>query len=147
VLTGERLFDAKNEARTMARLLSQSVRPPSELVPELSPLLDAVVLRGLARDPAHRFATAKEMALHLEQCGIVPAPAWKVGEWVSSVARTALAEKAERVAALERFTSATNIRVSRPALRTAPEQGSLRPVASDPTDVQTITSKIDMVVP
>jgi beta-N-acetylhexosaminidase len=41
--------------------------PPSELVPGLSPALEAVILKALARQPDERYATAQEMAQALGQ--------------------------------------------------------------------------------
>jgi beta-N-acetylhexosaminidase len=43
--------------------------PPSELVPSVSPALEAIILRALARRPDERYATAQEMAQALGQVG------------------------------------------------------------------------------
>jgi serine/threonine-protein kinase len=62
--------------------------------------LEAVVMRGLERDPSKRFATAREMAIALESQSALATPI-EVGAWVERVAGVTLAQRAERVAAIE----------------------------------------------
>jgi serine/threonine protein kinase len=54
--------------------LSVPPTPLREHIPELSPLVEQVVLKALEKDPARRFASVKEFALALEQAnqGEVP---------------------------------------------------------------------------
>jgi serine/threonine-protein kinase len=101
-LTGERLFLSDSEAATIARVLTGEVAPPSSLVPDISPELDAVVMRGLARDPAARYDTAREMARALEAC-TAPTTATRIGEWVETTAGTALAVRARIVSEIEQI--------------------------------------------
>ena len=62
VLTGRRLFKGTNDVLTIERVRRCEVPPPSAQNPMVSPQLDAVVLRALAKDPNRRFATAADMA-------------------------------------------------------------------------------------
>ncbi len=100
-LTGERLFAGENEGHVMSKVLEAEIAAPSTRRPEVSPELDAITLRALARAADERFATARELALAVEACGPV-APASAVGRWVQEAARASLAERAARVAAIER---------------------------------------------
>src|SRR5262249_43821434 len=61
---------------------------------------DAVVLRGLCRNPGARYATALEMAVALE-AALPPAPAREVGAWLQRIAGPVLADRAERVREIE----------------------------------------------
>jgi len=99
-LTGERLFYDEDVGSMMARVLHGNIPRPSEKVPGLPAALDAIVMRGLSRDPEARFPTAKDMASALEELG--PARALQVGAWVESLAGPALSKRAERLAAIER---------------------------------------------
>ncbi len=99
ILTGERLFRGDDAGAIVMRVLGDSIRPPSERFSEISPQLDAIVLRGLARDPARRFATAHAMATELEAQG--PARPAQVAEWVEGIAKDVLAERSLRVAEIE----------------------------------------------
>ncbi len=101
-LTGERLFLSDSEAATIARVLTGDVALPSSLAPDISPELDAVVMRGLARDPATRYETARDMARALEACS-APTTATRIGEWVEMTAGTALAVRARIVSEVEQI--------------------------------------------
>ncbi|HEY8073697.1 MAG TPA: protein kinase [Labilithrix sp.] len=101
-ICGERLFDGESEARTVLKVLEQEVPKPSSKVSGLPTALDALVLKGLAREPEQRFATAREMAVALERCGIAAAPASSIGEWVESLANESLEKKASRIHDIER---------------------------------------------
>ncbi len=98
-LTGNRLFDGETDAAIYGRILEGVVRPPGALV-AVPPALDAVVLRGLARDPEARWATALEMATALD-AAITPAPPAEVAGWLQRTAGPILAERARRVQAIE----------------------------------------------
>jgi serine/threonine-protein kinase len=99
-LTGARLFRGENEGHTVERVLFGTTPPPSALRSELSDALDAVVLRGLSRERADRFGTAKEMALALSAAS-PPASAPEVGEWVEARAIDALEHRAKLVEEVE----------------------------------------------
>ena len=99
-LVGERLFAGDNPVNTLNNVLTAVIDPPSTRVPSLPKSLDAVAMKGLARDPRERFATAKEMARALEQCAR-GASTSDLGEWVQSMARDTLSQRAVAVAEIE----------------------------------------------
>jgi serine/threonine-protein kinase len=101
LLTGARLFYAKSEAAVLSRVLTAEVSSPSAVLPGLPPAFDRVVMRGLERDPARRYTSAREMATELAACIGVPSPT-EVGDWVELVAGDDLRERAARVATIER---------------------------------------------
>jgi ABC-type branched-subunit amino acid transport system ATPase component len=104
LLAGERLFDGESEGLVLGRVLDDRVPTPSSLRPELPRALDAIALRGLDRTRARRFASAAEMAAALE-AAVRPSGVDEVGAWVRTIAAPALAERAERLARLERAVS------------------------------------------
>lgn len=99
-LTGRRLFDGETEAIVLARAIEGCIDPPSSHNAFLEPAIDAVVLRGLARDPEMRFSTAREMALALEQTIGLASPS-EVGEWVEMIAGEELRRRAQTIAEIE----------------------------------------------
>ncbi|MGK4003973.1 serine/threonine-protein kinase [Sorangium sp. So ce1036] len=105
MLTGKRLFDGDSEGHIYSRILHERAPPPSTAAPSIPPELDAIVGRGLQRAPERRFATARDMALALEQC-VAPSTAAQVGAWVESLASGALAERAARLLDVERRAAA-----------------------------------------
>ena len=61
VSTGHRLFKRESATMTLRAVSRGHVPPPSSLVPDYPPHLEAVCLRALARHPDDRYATAAEM--------------------------------------------------------------------------------------
>ena len=92
LLTGERLFAGKTEAKTVHTLLVARFRRPSALAPDLDPRLDAILERGLSRSPPRRYPTARDMALALEACVPAVRPS-EIGAWVRRLAGEALAKR------------------------------------------------------
>ena len=90
-LTGQRLFQRDGHAEIIASVLTGSIPAPSSVNPSVSPELDAIVLKGLARNPADRFDTALDMAEALEHLG-GHATQREVSKFVEREARDHLAE-------------------------------------------------------
>jgi serine/threonine-protein kinase len=101
MLTGKRLFYASNEASVLARVLNTEIVPPSSVAHDLPKAFDRVVMRGLERDPAKRYATALEMAYELSSV-IGVASATEIGEWVTRNAAEELRQRAATIAEIER---------------------------------------------
>lgn len=68
LLTGELPFRGPT-AVVLTRQLHDTVQPPSERAPtrDITPEIDAVVLRALSRDPGARYASITELATALDQ--------------------------------------------------------------------------------
>ena len=109
-LTGRRLFTGDSGPAVLARVLSAPIVPPSKVVPDLARELDAIVLRGLARDLTARYATGRDMARDLEAHTSLGA-ASQVGEWVERLAGDELAQRAARVAEIENASRADRVSV------------------------------------
>jgi serine/threonine-protein kinase len=99
-LVARRLFDEEDEPQILAAVLDGKVTPPSAIEPTVPKSLDAIVLRGLARDPSARFETALEMAQAIESAVHV-ATTSEIGTWVGSLAHEALSERAMWVVHVE----------------------------------------------
>jgi serine/threonine protein kinase len=107
LLTGRRLVDGENDAQRAAKILgsvnAQVFEPPSRYNPNVTPALDDIVLHGLSWPPPSRFATAREMAGHLERNGGLLAST-DIGDWVTKHAGPALEQRAERLHVIESST-------------------------------------------
>jgi serine/threonine-protein kinase len=66
LLTLEHLFEADHTAITHHRILRMPVPRPSRARPDVSPALDAIVMKALERDPVNRYQTAGAMAVDLD---------------------------------------------------------------------------------
>ena len=99
-LTGRHLFSADDPARVISKLLEMPIALPSEVVSDIPPGVDAIVMRALERDPDKRFQTAREMAIAFEDA-IDPIRARKVGEWVESHVGGLLKQRHQRLAEMQ----------------------------------------------
>jgi serine/threonine protein kinase len=100
LLAGRRLFSAENQAALLERVMHETVKAPGEVARDVPPALDAIVMRGLARERTARFETAREMALAIEEA-VAPATAAQVGLWVEHSAGEMLAARAAMVDELD----------------------------------------------
>ncbi len=76
--TGHRPFTGSGAMLTDA-ILHQPPKPPSALNPKVSPGLEAIILKCLEKDPALRYATARDIAVDLHRLvasssGFLPPP-------------------------------------------------------------------------
>jgi serine/threonine-protein kinase len=136
-LTTQRLFEADSEGELMNKVLAGKVSPPSSLVPGVPSALDAIVLRAIDQEPAHRFQNAREMALALERAGSIAMPS-EVGEWVASAAKDGLAYRAQRIAEVE---SGTHARVG-PAPGAPPTGSSPRLAESEAATITAVGGEL-----
>jgi serine/threonine-protein kinase len=84
LLTGEHPFTGEGAWTVAKKIVEEDPPPPSRVVASVSPAFDAVVKKALAKEPAQRFATAREFAAALGSAlagkapvGPVPAPQGK----------------------------------------------------------------------
>jgi serine/threonine-protein kinase len=74
-LTGKLPFDGDTPVKIALKQISEQAQPPSRANPQVTPALDAVVLRALAKDPANRFASAEEFLQALDAAEADPSGA------------------------------------------------------------------------
>jgi len=67
ILCGRRPFDADNPVAVLRAHIELPPPPPRDLNPALLPSMAAFLLRALAKDPALRFASARDMAEGLDR--------------------------------------------------------------------------------
>ena len=72
MLCGRVPFDGDNAVAIAMKQVGEEPPVPSSINPKVSPALDAIVLRALAKDPARRFASAAEMAAALDEAEARP---------------------------------------------------------------------------
>ncbi|HEX7663741.1 MAG TPA: serine/threonine-protein kinase [Polyangiaceae bacterium] len=66
-LIGDRLFQADSQLEILKNITEAPIPPPSSRAPDVSPALDAVVLKALERDIDKRYATAADFLEALER--------------------------------------------------------------------------------
>jgi serine/threonine-protein kinase len=84
----------------MNQILEAHPELPSRSARGIPQAVDSIVMRGLAREPRYRFATAREMAMAIESV-LAPATTREVGDWVVQIAGETLDRRAEKLAEIE----------------------------------------------
>ncbi|MGE5325622.1 MAG: protein kinase domain-containing protein [Deltaproteobacteria bacterium] len=92
--TGRRPFPEKQSSHLIAAILTQTPQPPRQLNGEVSPGLEAIILKALQKNPEERYQSAKEV---LEDFGRLSIPGSAVGlprqaggrRWMPSAAAVA----------------------------------------------------------
>jgi serine/threonine protein kinase len=100
-LTGRTLFVSEDLLRTITSVLSDPIDPPSAHRPEIARALDDVCMRALARDPDHRFETARAFADALANA-VSLASQDEVGALVSTIAKSELDRQKKARAPMEK---------------------------------------------
>jgi serine/threonine protein kinase len=93
MLAGRRIFGSDPAADAVLRQMKEPFAPPSSVSPSAPAALDAVVLRGLAREPQERFGSAEEMADAIEGAERCAAAA-TITAWLRSIAGPSLQTQA-----------------------------------------------------
>lgn len=100
MFTGQRLFKRSKDNETIEALLVKPIPHVRERVPQIPEELDAVVAQALMRDPQHRFASARAMAVALESAarahGLL-ADSHDVGNWVRGTFARALETRRQAI--------------------------------------------------
>jgi len=66
-LTGRPVFEGTDGLSLVRRVREETPPAPRKLVPEIPRDLETIVLKAIARDPAHRYATAGDLAEDLQR--------------------------------------------------------------------------------
>jgi len=111
LLCMRRLFPADQPEERMESILRGDYPRPSSFRNDISPELDAVVMKALERSPDARFATIREFSQAVEPTAR-PATRREIGDWVTGLASSALAERTRMVARLENWAEGPQIPLS-----------------------------------
>jgi serine/threonine-protein kinase len=132
-VVGRKLL-ARGDA-TITRVMSWQGIPAEDLA--LVPaFLQPVVKRALARNPAERFATAREMAMALAEA-VPPASSMEVGDWVEQRAHQILADRARALSDVERQTMTSDVRAAFASSSPPSSEGTRTALSS--ADLQALT--------
>ncbi|MEI9939323.1 MAG: serine/threonine-protein kinase [Pseudomonadota bacterium] len=91
MLTGVTPFDSpdRNELMVRAAQIEQTPAPLSSILKQAPPILDMLMARALAKDPAHRFGSAVELGETFRTAlGLPETPGWSLQQELADVAKT-----------------------------------------------------------
>ncbi len=72
LLTGERAFQGENDFSVLERVRNVDLLPPSTFNRKIHEVLEQIVMKALAKDPANRFNSAGELADELQRFVVTP---------------------------------------------------------------------------
>jgi len=105
-----RLFPADKPEERIESILRGEYPRPRSLREDLPQEIDDAVMKALERSPDARFATIREFAEALESAPT--ASRREIGEWVTGLAQSALAERTRMVAVCENWSEGPQIPLS-----------------------------------
>ncbi|MGK3994560.1 protein kinase domain-containing protein [Sorangium sp. So ce1024] len=70
LVTGHPPFRGKGPLEAMQQIANRNPQPPREIMPEVHPELDRIIMRALAKNPNERYQTAAELRRDLEQVSL-----------------------------------------------------------------------------
>ena len=98
-----RLFPADQEKEPGEAVLRGDYPHLTQYRPELTPELDRIVMKAIAREPGERYATIHELLDAFEAAAPSRASTRRISEWVNDLAKDALAERMRMVARAENW--------------------------------------------
>jgi serine/threonine-protein kinase len=99
LLCGQRIHQGCRDVDIVTRVVRGTLPRPSEVRPEVTTELDAVIMRGLEPNPAGRYATALAMAEDVART-TARAPPSAVAAWVWRYAAGSLNDRAQKIHAM-----------------------------------------------
>jgi serine/threonine-protein kinase len=120
MVAGRQAFDAADPVTLLSRIENDVPATPVSLNPKINPAVSALVMKALAKDPAERYQSARELLDDLEQCKETKKAATETRK--SGPAPTVAVNAAARAAAASKFVSsgAAPAKAAAPALPVAP---------------------------
>jgi serine/threonine protein kinase len=74
LLTGRAPFEGQSAMQVLSQVTQRPPLPPSKHVPSVPAALEAICLKCLEKEPANRYASAKELAAALRASGVASLP-------------------------------------------------------------------------
>jgi serine/threonine-protein kinase len=139
MVVGRKAFDAADPVALVSQIENETPASPSSVNSRIQPAVSALIMKALAKDPAERYQSARELVDDLEKCkesGKKAAPDTKKTTPAPKVA----VDSAARAAAASKFVSAASS-AARPEPSRPP---SAQPVSSKP--VAPVSPRIDASV-
>jgi serine/threonine protein kinase len=91
MLAGRSPFDTpeRNELAIRTAQIDEAPPPITSLVPSAPPVLDLLMARALAKEPAHRYGSAIELGEAFQQAlGLPPSSGWDAQKELARLAKT-----------------------------------------------------------
>jgi serine/threonine-protein kinase len=137
MVTNQKPFDAEDAASLRQNILESTPVPPVQLNPKLHPVLSDLIMKTLAKDPAERYQSGRELLDVLEKCKETKPQAAKPA---AAPAKSAAVPDAIKAATQAKFVAsaapaAAHPAVSSRAAQSQPAEKKTAPPSSTPARV------------
>ncbi len=139
MVVGRQAFDAADPVTLVERIQNEMPASPSAVNPKIQPAVSALIMKALAKDPAERYQSARELLEDLEKCK-------ENGKKGATDTRKATAapkvpvSSADRAAAASKFVSSGSS-VAKPEPPAAPVPRAVAPKPVSP--ISPVSPKLD----
>jgi serine/threonine protein kinase len=124
MVVGRKAFDAADPVTLLSRIESEMPPSPSSVNSKIQPAVSALIMKALAKDPAERYQSARELLHDLEKCKENSKKAPTDSKKTTQAPNVAV-NSAARAAAASKFVSAA----SSAATPVSPKSASASPVS------------------
>jgi len=101
--TGERLFTGESDFSTLEKVRNAIVPPPSRVNPQITPELEAIILRALKKDPDERYSWATELQEELTAYLMLQSPIFTTKNLCATVSELFSTERVREQSAMEKY--------------------------------------------
>ena len=130
MVTDRKAFDGADADEVRRKILEEMPPPPVEVNPKISATASDVIMKALAKDPAQRYQTGREMANDLEKCRENTGKSAKKADPPKAVV---VPDKAKAAAAAAKFaTSPADAKPAAPKAPATPPAARFEPRAPEP---------------
>jgi serine/threonine-protein kinase len=138
MVTDRKAFDRKDAESLRQSILESTPEPPLQLVPNLQPGLNDLIMKALAKDPGERYQNGRELLDDLEKCKESKPQAAKQAAPVKSPAISEAVKAANQAKFAGAFAptaaAMTTPAASVPSLAAEPKPRAAQPVPSQPVE-------------
>jgi hypothetical protein len=108
MVVGRQAFDAADPVTLVERIENEMPASPSAVNPKIQPAVSALIMKALAKDPAERYQSARELVEDLEKCKDGGSGKKAATEVKKAAAPKVAVSSADRAAAASKFVSSAS---------------------------------------